>query len=336
MSIRFGECVRSRRFSSLAVGITAVLALGSGAGLAQDTDISVVGGQMGGAYNRVSTAVAAYMSENVEGIRASSEATTGSPDNLRRLHTAEVEFGPAFANNIFDAYRGKEIFDEPMENLRAVATIFSSVGHFVVPADSPIQVLDDIRGRTISLGGPGSGSATNITLLLEHVGLWGEFTPAFSGSKSPAELANGKVEAYNWHPGLGNSMIQDTAANMEIRFIDLNEPAEASGFYEAFPYFVPMTIPAGVYPGVDVDTQTIGTGTVMMTHAGVPDDIVQKLLDSLYSDEGKAYLISAAGGVMKETTYENAFRTITVPLHPGAVKYFEDNGVAVPEELIAR
>lgn len=128
-------------------------------------------------------------------------------------------------------------------------------------------------------------------------------------------------------------MIRDTAASMDIRFIDMNATAEASGFYEAFPYYGPTVIPAGVYPKVDTDTATFGTGTLMMSHANVDEELVYNMLKTVYSDYGKEFLLSSAGGASKEMTLENALRTVTLPLHAGAIRFFEEQGVEIPADL---
>lgn len=295
--------------------------------------ISIKGGQVNGAFNRTASAWAALASENMDGVRASAEATAGSLDNLRSLSAGDAEFGVAFASDVFSAYTGEEPFENALDDLRAVTFLFGSVGHFVVPADSDIQSLEDIKGKTISMGGPGSGSAKSLTALLEHAGLWGSFDAVYAGRKSPDELKNGKVDAFNWHPGLGNAMIRDTAASMDIRFIDMHAVADSSGFYEAFPYYGPTAIPAGVYPNVETDTPTFGTGTLMMSHMDVDAELVYNMLKTVYSDAGKEFLLSSAGGSSSEMTLENAVRTVTLPLHDGAVRFFEEQGVKIPEGL---
>ncbi|MEM9223550.1 MAG: TAXI family TRAP transporter solute-binding subunit [Pseudomonadota bacterium] len=295
--------------------------------------ISIKGGQVRGAFNRTANGWAAYVTENVPEIRASAEASAGSLDNIRTLQSGDAEFGVAFASDAYSAHRGEAPFETATDKLRAATYLFGSVGHFVVPADSDIQEIADIKGKTISMGGPGSGSAKSLQAILEHIGLWGEFDPVYAGRKSPEELRNGNIAAYNWHPGLGNAMIRDTAAAMPIRFIDMNKPAVETGFYDAFPYYGPTVIPAGTYPGVDVDTETFGTGTLMLTHADVPEDLVYNVLKAVYSDAGKEFLISAAGQVASQMTTDNAVRTVTIPLHPGAVRFFEEAGVTIPDEL---
>ena len=151
--------------------------------------------------------------------------------------------GLVFASDLFDGFRGLGAFKSKQSNVRALTHLFGSVGHFVVPASSNIKTLEDIKGKTISMGGPGSGSAKNLTKLLKQAGLWGTFKDVYAGRKSPDQLKNGKIDAYNWHPGLGNAMIRDTATSMKIRFIDLDETARKSGFYEKFPYFSTTVIP---------------------------------------------------------------------------------------------
>lgn len=295
--------------------------------------IAIKGGQVNGAFNRTASAWAALASEKIEGVRASAEATAGSLDNLRSLSAGDAELGVAFASDVFSAYNGEEPFESALEDLRAVTFLFGSVGHLVVPAGSDIQSLEDIKGKTISMGGPGSGSAKSLTALLEHAGMWETFDAVYAGRKSPDELKNGKIDAFNWHPGLGNAMIRDTAASMDIRFIDMNAVAESSGFYEAFPYYGPTMIPAGVYPNVDTDTPTFGTGTLMMSHADVDAELVYNMLKTVYSDEGKEFLLSSAGGSSSEMTLENATRTVTLPLHEGAVRFFKEEGVNIPDNL---
>ncbi len=301
--------------------------------VAMDAQITVKGGQVRGAFNRTASAWAAYATQNVPGVKASAEASAGSLDNIRTVGGGKAELGLAFASDMYNAYRGQDAFKQAYKNMRAVTFLMGSVGHFVVPADSDIKALEDIKGKTISMGGPGSGSAKSLTALLQHMGLWGQFTPVYAGRKSPEQLKAGKVAAYNWHPGLGNAMIRDTASSMKIRFINMDAPAKASGFYDKFPYFGPTVIPAGTYPGVDVDTPTFGTGTVMISHAGVSEDVIYKITKGVFSDAGKKFLVSSAGKVANQMTLENAFRTVSIPLHPGAAKFFAEAGVSIPAEL---
>lgn len=300
---------------------------------AAQTRITIKGGQIRGAFNRTASAWAAYVTKNLDGLSASAEASAGSLDNTRSVNAGNAEFGVAFASDLYQGYRGEGSFRKAHENIRGLTFLFGSVGHFVVPAGSDIKRLEDIAGKTISMGGPGSGSAKSLTALLKHVGLWGKFDPVYAGKKSPDQLKNGKIAAYNWHPGLGNAMIRDTATAMKIRFIDMHASAQASGFYEKYPYFGPTRIPAGTYPNVDVDTETFGTGTLMIANKDVPAGTVHRILTAMFSEDGKKFLLSSAGKVSAQMTRENAFRTMTIPLHAGALKFWQEQGVTIPAAL---
>ncbi len=169
---------------------------------------------------------------------------------------------------------------------------------------------------------------------LEFSGGTGSFKAVYLGRKSPEALRNGKIHGYNWHPGLGNAMIRDTATMIKIRFINIDEPARKSGFYNKYPYYGPTVIPAGLYPKVKVDTPTFGTGSVMIANSKVPADLIYTIMKTIYSEKRKKYILSAVGKVAKELSIKNGLKLITAPLHPGAVRFWKEAGKKIPADLI--
>lgn len=312
--------------------VTIALLAGSAWGIdlspanAEDIRIVINGGQTKGAFNRVATGWAAMITKQVEGINASPKATAGSNANIREVQAGKSQMALVFASDLHDAIKGIGIYKKPTNNVRYLTFVQGSVGHFVVPAKSSIKRLADIKGKTISMGGPGSGSAKNLTKLLNHLGLMGKFKDVYAGKKSSDQLINGKISAYNWHPGIGSGFIRGTANAIKIRLIDMNVEAEASGFYKKFPYFGPVKIPAGVYPGVDTDTMTFGTGALMVAHKDVPVDSVYKILKQAFSADGKKFLTAAIGGNVKQLTVANGNKNLVAPLHAGAVKFWKEMG----------
>jgi hypothetical protein len=330
--IRMGDV--SKR-AACGIATATMLAL-SGAALAQQ-HVAIKGGQIGGAFNRWTSAWSVYLPKAIEGVQFSSESSTGSPENMRAVGSGAADFGLVFASDLFNGYRGQGNFEDPITDIGVMTYVFASVGHFVVPVDSDMQTLEDIAGKRVSLGGPGSGSAENITLLLQEMGIWDDFDPVYLGGDSPQALSNGEIDAYNWHPGLGNSVIHESASMMDIRFLDLDQPARDSGFYETYPYFGPMTIPGGLYSGVDEDTPTFGTGSILIANSAVSEDLVYDFLQAIYSEEGRAELSGAVGPALIEAmTEEGALDFITVPLHPGAERFWKEQGLEIPEDLQSR
>jgi len=317
--------VKMKGLTQVVLGVAVAFAV-TIPGHAKDVRLTINGGQTNGAFNQVASGLAAYSTKNIDGVKASAKASAGSVDNTRQVDAGKSDMGIVFASDLYDAVEGIGTFTEAAANVRYVTFLFGSVGHFVVPDDSPIKVLEDIKGKTISMGGPGSGSAKNLAKLLDHVGLTGEFKDVYAGKKSSDQLVNGKVDAYNWHPGIGSGFIRGTANKIKIRLIDLDAPASASGFYEEYPYFEPVTIPGGVYPGVDIDSRTIGTGTLMIANKDVPEEVVYEFLKGIYSDKGKEYLKAAYGGRADQMTIDNGNKNLVAPLHPGAEKFWKEMG----------
>ena len=325
------------RWTSLVCAAAFLLAAQFGAVLPEASAqqrITMKGGQIRGAYNRWTSAYAVYLTKELKGVQVSSESSTGSVENVRAIHSGSVEVALTFSSDSFLGYRGIGHFKKPQKNMRTMTYLFGSVGHLLVPANSDIKKIEDLKGKTISMGGPGSGSAKNLTALLKHLGIWGTFKPVYLGRKSPEAMRNGKIAGYNWHPGIGNAMIRDTATMMKIRFINMDAPARKSGFYKKFPYFGPTMIPAGVYPNVKVDTPTFGTGTVMIAGSQISADLVYNIIKAIYSEKGRKYIISAAGKVAKELSIKNGLKLINAPLHKGAIRFWKEMGKKIPKELM--
>ncbi len=326
----------SRRLAVTAAAAAIMTSASWSGALAQDF-VAIKSGPQGGTFNRWTSAVSVFLNDLIEGYQFSSEASTGVPENVRAVGTGRAEFALAYASDVHLSYRGEGEYEQAYADQRGLTFLFSTLAHLVVPADSDFETLDDIRGKRVSLGGPGSGSAANITLLLECAGLFEEFDPVYLGSKSPQALQNGEIAGYHWHPGLGNAMVRDTANTMDIRFIDMHGPATDCGFYEQYPYFGNLTIPAGVYPGVESDTQTIGTGTLLTAHADVPADLIYDMLKALDSEEGRSQMAGAVGELAVNAWNEDtAFNFMTVPLHEGAVRFWKEKGADIPEQLMGK
>lgn len=306
------------------------------ASFAQDHAV-IKGGQIGGGFNRWTSAWSIFLSKAIPGVKFSSESSTGSAENMRAVNDDEADFGLVFASDLYDGYRGIAPFKKKLQNVRALTYVYATVDHFVVPASSSIKTLEDVKGKRVSLGGPGSGSAEMISQLMQQVGIRKSVTAVYLGSKAPQALRNGKIDAFNWSPGLGNATIRNTAAMMKIRFLDLDAPARRSGFYKKYPYYGKIIIPGGLYSGVAKDTPTFGTGSILVANKKVPAALVYKVLKAIYSKAGREEMAAAVGASqIKAMTKAAALNYITVPLDPGAEKYWKEQGKTIPANLMSK
>jgi TRAP transporter TAXI family solute receptor len=173
--------------------------------------------------------------------------------------------------------------------------------------------------------------------LMQQVGVRDSVTAVYLGSKAPQALANGKIDAFNWSPGLGNATIHNTAAMLKIRILSLDDAARKSGFYKKYPYYGKIIIPGGLYAGVTEDVPTFGTGSILVANKKVSDELVHKVLTAIYSDAVRKEMSGAVGAAsIKAMNKDSALNYITIPLHPGAEKYWKEQGKAIPADLASK
>lgn len=325
--------VKSRFLGVLVVTVSVLLLLAAGEGLAREF-MSFLGGQAGGAHSAWTTVIAPMVTEQLPEVHVSAEASTGSPENVRRVNAGEAEMGVAFAVDLYRAWNGMEPFPSPLRNVRTASYLLSNVGHIVVLADSDIHEVEDLVGKRVAMGGPGSGSAISGELFFRAIGLWDKITPVYLGGLDASQaLKDGKVDAYNWHTNLGNATFHDTAASHDIRFLDLDRPARESGFYDEHPYYVPDVVPGGIYRGVDVDTPTFSSPAYWIVRNDVPADLVQAMLEIVFSESGLQRIKNAVGAAGRSFGLDVGRLSVPVPLHDGAQRFWQEKGYS-PSSMV--
>jgi hypothetical protein len=155
------------------------------------------------------------------------------------------------------------------------------------------------------------------------------------GSAASEALKDGQVDSYHWQSGAPNAAVLDTVSTHSVDLLDLAAPARASGFADKYPYYLLGEIPSGAYKGLDKPVPTIVTGTYWIVHKDVPDDIVYEMTRVAYSDEGHQYM-QQTFRPLADMTRDQALKGLTVPLHPGAQRFWQEAGVPTPDSLRAR
>jgi len=267
----------------------------------------------------------------VPGLVAVAQATPGSVENLRMINSGQLESGLAQADLAWWAYKGVRIFAEagPQQRLRAIASLFPEAAHLVVRTDSPIRSLADLRGKTVSVGEAGSGSAADAEVILAAAG-FGEGDVSVEHSRpGPAaeDLKNGWLDALFLVGGYPVPAIRDLAADTPIRLIPI-EGNIVEALKKDFTFYTPTEIPAGTYPGVDDATPSVGFSALWLANADVDADLIYAITQSLWHP-ATAKLLAALDPIGKRVRLERALDGISVPLHPGAARYYREAGLAV-------
>jgi len=319
--------------------IVPVIFIGMSDGNAQAATkyITILGGQVGGSWNPWASAMAVVFTKTIPGYSFSSGAGTGSPENIRRLNRGEIETGFGFASDLYESWRGGGTFKKELRNTRALTNLFANVCQILVHANSDIKTVQDLVGKKVAMGGPNSGAALTGELYFKCIGIYDKITPVFlGGSKAIDALGDRQVQAFNWHVNVGHSTIVRAASTFGIRLLETDSGAKQCGFYKKYSYFSPTVIPAGAYKGIDKPVPTFKQSTVWTAHKDTDPQLVYDMLTQMYSPKNKDFFTQSIGKVFLQMTKEAALGGITIPLHPGAERFWKEQGVAIPPEIASK
>jgi uncharacterized protein len=300
------------------------LLLGTGLGQAQEF-INVLTGGTSGVYYPLGVALSEIYAEGIEGARTQVQSTKASVENLNLLQERRGEIAFALGDSVQLAVEGNAEagFPGPLDKLRGIAAIYPNYIQIVASAESGIETLEDLRGKSLSVGAPASGTELNARAILEAAGLAYddlgrvEYLPF---AESVELIKNRQLDATLQSAGLGVASIRDLAATMDINVVAV--PAEVVEAIGA-PY-MPVTIPAGTYDGQEEDVPTAAVGNFLVTHADVPEETAYRMTKLLFDNLGRLTAAHAAAGDIDPA---EAVEGMPVPLHPGAERYYQEMGL---------
>jgi hypothetical protein len=318
------------------IGLLAValIALGMTPAPAADYSIKIGGGPTGGTFNTFTNAMAVYVPKVNPNIQASSVGSGGSVENLKRIHNGESDFGLCYAVDSSLGYIGKLPQDPAKyDNIRSMGYLYGAPAQLVVRADSGVKSAMDLKGKRVALGNAGSGAAASAERFFRHIGLWDNFNPDFLGySQAASAFQDGKIDAFWVLVGYPNRSIIEAAVQVKIALVDVGVDAEKTGFYKEYAYS-PMTIPAGTYGKGMPATKSFQDSCILTTSKDQPEELVYTIMKTLWSPKGMEAMVMAKKS-FKEMTLENGFTGASVPLHPGAVKFWKEQGKEIPANLM--
>jgi uncharacterized protein len=284
--------------------------------------LSIATGGSGGVYQVYGGGLADLMSDELPDSPTTAETTSASVDNLILVAEGESDVAFTLADSAIDAVEGRESFDRPLP-VRALATLYPNITQVIVKADSGIETLDDMRGKTISVGSPGSGTEVIALRLLEVAGVDPDEDISKRGlgvGESVQALRDGSIDGLFWSGGVPTGAVTDLATTDDIRLLALDEylPGMRERWGEAY---TEAEVEDDEYEGVP-GTTTIGVPNLLMVNNAMSDDQAFEITRVLY--EGKDRLstvVPSAESLDPETGREVVD---PVQLHDGAARYYEE------------
>jgi len=267
----------------------------------------------------------------VPGLVAIAQSTNASAHNVNAIQTGQMEAGLSGAATLNFAYNGIGAFEgNPRPDLRVIANLYPEDLHLVLPKGAKLDGLADLKGKRVGIAQAGSGTQIAVELILAAHGVTRDNIDEaeLNNAQSAERIADGQLDAYFYAAGTPvAAMIQlDNTKGMEIYSFTDEEVAAAN---KAVPYYIPSTIPAGNYQGVDYDVNTVAVSGIFVTNVNVDDDLIYGITQALWSKTARRLLDNGhpKGKVITLETALDGIEGIGVPLHPGAERFYREAGM---------
>jgi uncharacterized protein len=316
------------------IAFMAIMGLALAFAPAMAQSIQIGGGPTGGTFNVFANGMAIYVPKAVSGLQATAVGSGGSVENLKRVSSGEADFGLCYAVDSDLGFKGTLPQDaNKYEGQRTVGYLYGAPAQLVVRADGGIKSAMDLKGKRVAVGNAGSGAAASAERFFRHIGVWDDFRPQFMGySAAASAFQDGKIDAFWVLVGYPNRSVIEAAVQVKIALLDVGVEAEKTGFYNEFAYS-PTVIPAGTYGKDMPDCKTFQDSTMLTVNAKLSDDLVYAITKALWSKEGMDAMI-AAHKSFDEMNMKNNIMGASVPLHPGAAKFWKEQGIEIPAKLM--
>jgi TRAP transporter TAXI family solute receptor len=312
-----------RDLLALMGGAVVLPALGVQAG-AQEF-VNVLTGGTSGVYYPLGVALSEIYGKNIEGIRTQVQVTKASVENLNLLQQGKGEIAFVLGDSVKAAAEGDADagFPKKLDKLRAIAAIYSNYVQVVASQESGIKSFADLKGKSLSVGAPKSGTELNARAIFSALGMSYDDlgkTEYLPFGESVELIKNRQLDATLQSAGLGVASIKDLATSLPITVVAV--PAEVAQKLGA--PFQAAVIPAGTYEGQKEDVPTLAITNILVTRADISDDVAYQMTKQLF-DHLDAMV--AAHNAAKGIKPENAAKGLPIPLHPGAERYYKEKGL---------
>ncbi|SHG55538.1 TAXI family TRAP transporter solute-binding subunit [Bradyrhizobium erythrophlei] len=311
--------------SKLVAAVAALAVVLSAPAARAQAFINVLTGGTSGVYYPLGVAIGKIFSDNIPDVKTQVQATKASVENLILLQQGRGEIAFSLGDSLKAAWEGDEEagFKSKLDKLRTIGAIYPNYIQIIATADSGIKTLADLKGKSLSVGAPKSGTELNSRAILAAAGLsykdMGkvEYLPF---AESVDLMKNRQLNATLQSAGLGVASLKDLSTSTEISVVSV--PKEVVDKIGA--PFKSVIIPANTYTGQDKDVPTAAVINYLVTSSAVSDDLAYQMTKLIYESLPDLANAHAAG---KEIKLENAATGSPVPLHPGAIRYYKEKGL---------
>lgn len=316
-----------------ALAAAAAIAVAGAAGAQDRSDwpnsLTIGTASQGGTYFIYGNGLASFIGESL-GINATGEVTGGPVQNVTLVETGDHLMGLVTMGPAYDAWNGKSELAPGLEHksIRALFPMYQTPFQVIALRSSGIRSVSDLQGKRVSVGPAGGTPGTYWPQFLEALGIRATISNA-GASDAGGQLQDGLIDAFAFAAGVPISAFAELAASQDVVMFGFSEE-ELPRILEAFPAMAPLTIPAGTYAGHDYDQETVALWNFAIAHEDMPESLAYEITKLAMENPDRMKQIHAAAS---ETLKENWDKNTFMPYHPGAVRYFEEAGITIPDNL---
>ncbi|HFQ4952713.1 TPA: TAXI family TRAP transporter solute-binding subunit [Vibrio vulnificus] len=312
------------------VGAIAAAVMGAGAVHAQEF-ITIGTGSVTGVYYPTGGAICKLVNKDRKdhNIRCSVESTGGSIYNVNTIRSGELDFGIVQSDWQYHGYKGTSKFEEqgPYTKLRAMFSLHTEPFNIIARSDAGIDKLEDLKDKRVNIGNPGSGDHATMSVVMDAMG-WNndsfKLASELKGSERSQALCDNKIDAFIYMVGHPNGSIKEATTSCDAKLVSATGP-QIDKIVADNPYYAYSTVPAGMYRGTDKDVKSFGVAATLVTTADVSDDVAYNVAKAVFENFDTFKRLHPAFATLKKEDMVSA--GISIPLHPGAVKYYKEVGL---------
>ena len=252
--------------------------------------------------------------------------TGGSVFNINALERGAFDFGVAQSDRNWQAYNGTADWDgRPITSLRSLFSMHPETVMLVARRDANINKVEDIKGKRVNIGNPGSGQRGNATDVLRIYGIDPNTDFRAEGlqhHEAARALVDRNIDAFFYTIGNPSAAIEEPATSVDINMVHLNAPGIVE-MVEERPYYIMTRIPGGMYRGVDEDIETYAVTATVVTNENVDEQVVYDLVKTVFENLDE---VRASHAAFRNLQVEEMLQGLSAPLHPGAERYYKEQG----------
>lgn len=291
-------------------------------------------GSSGGTYYALGGAMATSWTDTLDSITVSAISTGASTENMNLINNGEADLAISMNSIADECWNGTGAFSEtgPQQNFYSIGVVYPEVFQIVAAASLGASSLSDLEGKTVAIGPVGSGTASAAEVVFSAAGM--DISSDIkaqrdSFSDATTKMQDGLLDASCAVLAVPASAITELETSKAITFIEISDE-ELANIQASYPYYTRFVIPAGTYSNEE-DVNTVTCQAALYCRADLDEDTVYYLTKAFY-EQGEA--IAAVHTAGQYISLDNALNGITTPLHPGAVRYYEEMGITVPDDLM--